>query len=531
MISRVRLTLIVATVVACGGAVLEPSLGGVSAVARVDVSPDPLPLQVGDVGRLTCTPRNSFGTVLTNACSWVSRDTSIVRVTSGSQTSSVTARKLGAVWVVATVKSRRDSSRVTVAVADTFRPPQPDTTTPPPDTTTVPPQPQPDTGVQAVPADSFVGSMSVQTHLTYASYSGAWATVKARLLELGIRHVREQMFDNATAQSRMRELAAAGIRLTAGCWPVNGNTSSAAHCITRANAYGTGTIDAFDGWNEVDNKAGWPGNWYAWQSTLYRTLKADQTWKDRPVLGNSLAAASSADQVGLHPDVLDYGNLHSYPMGVDNTGNPSNVSAKWVPQWNKIDGGKPDFVTETGYHTCPSCTGIGVSELAQGKLTGRLWFEYWNAGILRTNFYELLDESDKAGREAHWGMLRSDGTPKPAFTVTKNLIALLSDAGSSLAPGRLAFTLTGPQAVHQTLLQKRDGHFYLVLWQEVPVWNANAKTDIANPETPVDLLLGRSATLRLYRAGTGVWSDLGTGSQFTVSVPDEVIVVEVTNGV
>lgn len=391
------------------------------------------------------------------------------------------------------------------------------------------------TGVLAVAADSFVRSLSVQTHLGYTGgvYDTQWPMVRARLLELGVRHIRERVFNSTTVVSRTKDLAANGITLTAGCWPrqVNGafDLTSAAHCLTWANLYGPAAIDAFDGWNEVENQPGWPGNWYAWQARLYQAVKGDATWRTRPVLGNSLAHAASADQVGSHPEVLDKGNPHSYPMGVDNTGNPSNV-ATWLAQWNKIDGGKPDFVTETGYHTCPTCSGIGVSEKAQGKYAGRLWFEYWNRGIQRTNWYELIDQGVSAtDREKNWGLLRNDGSPKPAFTVTRNLVAALSDTGPAFAPGRLDYAIgNASTAIHHTLLQKRDGRFYLALWQEVPVWNASAKADIANADRPVTLSLASPAMVMVYRPADGTTSILGQGTAFTVAVPDEVVLVEVT---
>lgn len=389
------------------------------------------------------------------------------------------------------------------------------------------------TGVLALAADSFVGSMSVQTHLGYLGgvYDQQWPTVKARLLELGIRHIRERMVNNATVVNRTRDLAANGIRLTAGCWPENGVYTDAGHCLTMATAYGPGVIDAFDGWNEVDGgKVGtnWAPAWVAWQATLYQTIKNDPVWGSRPVLGNSLAHAASADQVANHAAILDYGNLHPYPGG---NGMPSNVSASWVPQWDKIDGGKPDYATETGYHSCPTCTnGVGVSEQAQGKYAGRLWFEYWNRHIQRTNWYELIDEGvSTTDREKNWGLLRNDGSPKPAFTVTRNLVALLADPGPAFAPGRLDYALgNASAATHQTLLQKRDGRFYLVLWQEVSVWNVTSKADVANADRPVTLSLVSPAGVRVYRPSTDSWSNLGAGTAFAVAVPDEVVLVEVT---
>jgi hypothetical protein len=388
-------------------------------------------------------------------------------------------------------------------------------------------------GEPAALADDFINTMSVQTHLGYTGgvYDTKWSSViRPRLLELGIRHIRERMFTTAVVIQRTRDLAANGITLTAGCWPKNGVMTDASHCIAMANAYGTQTIDAFDGWNEVDNTGtGWATNWAKWQATMYDTYKADPTWRTRPVLANSLAAASSADAVGYQAGTLQWGNMHSYPAG----GLPSNVSNSWIPQWRKIAGTKPLAVTETGYHNCPTCFGNGVSERASGKYYSRLWFEYFNRGVVRTNAYELIDQGiSTSDREKNWGLLRNDGSPKPQFTATKNLITLLRDnGGSSCSPGSLEYTLSGDLTaqVHHTLLQKCDGRFYLAMWQEVSVWNTSSKSDVSNADRAVTLMLSRPASaINVYRpvSGTGkVASNAGTS--ISLRVPDEVLLVEI----
>jgi hypothetical protein len=381
-------------------------------------------------------------------------------------------------------------------------------------------------------ADSLVETISVQTHLAYDNvYPSGWdSIIRPRLLELGVRHVRERMVGNPIVQARFQDLANNGIKLTGACWPVGTNYSDASHCIALANAYGTAAIDAFEGWNEVDKKgSNWPVAWVAWETALWRTYKEHSTWSARPLYANSLADAVSAEQLGNHSGILDYGNMHSYPAGAM----PSVVSQNWIPELNQVASPKPLVVTETGYHTCPTCaSGNGVSFLAQSKYLGRLVFEYYNRDIRRTNIYELIDEGvSTTNRDMNWGLIKNDGTIKPAFTTLKNIITLLEDPGPSFTPGRLSYSLSGALSItHQTLLQKRSGKFYLVLWQEVSVWNISSKSDIRNPDDPVTLTLGTPASaIRVYRpsAGTGPVQS-ASGTSITLAVPDEVIVVEVT---
>ena len=73
-----------------------------------------------------------------------------------------------------------------------------------------------------------------------------------------------------------------------------------------------------------------------------------------------------------------------------------------------------------------------MSEAAHAKYMPRLFCEYFRKGIARAYSYEFIDEfEDKAltNREAHFGLLRRDGTPKPAYTAVKNLIAVLQEKG------------------------------------------------------------------------------------------------------
>src|SRR5262245_21297537 len=150
-------------------------------------------------------------------------------------------------------------------------------------------------GRQAAAADSFVNAISVQTHLGNLGgiYDAGWTSIiRPRLLELGARHVRERMSTKPMVIDRFKDLANNGIRLTGGCWPNNGVLTSASHGVTAANAHGIGTVEAFDGWNEVDNTGGdWATKWIQWQTTMYALYHSDPVWQKLPVPGNPLARA------------------------------------------------------------------------------------------------------------------------------------------------------------------------------------------------------------------------------------------------
>ncbi len=108
------------------GALLIPSAlmlrGQAKVVATVTVAPDTMTLWKGDVGRATCVPRNKSGAPLTNGCTWVSSDTTVAKPTSGTQATSVTARKAGAVTITVRAGSVTSAAPLRVTVRDTVVP-------------------------------------------------------------------------------------------------------------------------------------------------------------------------------------------------------------------------------------------------------------------------------------------------------------------------------------------------------------------------------------------------------------------------
>src|SRR5205823_5126621 len=126
----------------------------------------------------------------------------------------------------------------------------------------------------------------------------------------------------------------------------------------------------------------------------------------------------------------------------------------------------------------------------------RLLMDYYRTGYEKTFLYELVDDyvdPANANAENNLGMFNVDFTLKPAGRAVKNTIALLADPGTSFTPSTLDFTLTGGNPnVHQLLLQKHDGTFWLALWQDVSVFNKSTNTDVTNPDVPVTLTFGSS---------------------------------------
>lgn len=377
-------------------------------------------------------------------------------------------------------------------------------------------------------ANDFVDSVCVNTHMGYLDTPyGKYDTVKQKLLDLGVRHIRDGgMRDDII--SKYQDLAKVGIKTNFIMNPVDGTAPNSSYWMKEpgymitdfVKKVGTNAIDAVEVANEIDLNY----QRYYWRkgdtsklnddpkSSLYwanyiRSLTKD-TWdaiKKDPatagvtVVGPSLGRTYDHDRrppLGDLSTVVDWGNVHPYPFNGNSYNEPFayNTIPKYYYQSSfpsiNLDehpyvfniyappfGKKPMSATETGYFT--TAKSKGLNERIHGKYMPRLFLEYFRKGIIRTCSYELLDEwKDASNPEANFGLLRNDFSAKPAYTALKNLMGRLKDTNTNAAtftPTALDYTLTvtpptgynRTQYVHSLLLQKGHGKFYLVLWHEI----------------------------------------------------------------
>jgi hypothetical protein len=127
------------------------------------------------------------------------------------------------------------------------------------------------------------------------------------------------------------------------------------------------------------------------------------------------------------------------------------------------------MMTETGYSTRSG----GTLEAVEAVYMPRMFLRNFNHGLALTSKYELIDEGAASGNtdfEGNFGYIRTDNTPKPAYTAVRNLLQLLADPGSRFVPGTLAYGLAGNTAdVARVLMQKRNGQYVLALWVALPI--------------------------------------------------------------
>jgi hypothetical protein len=268
---------------------------------------------------------------------------------------------------------------------------------------------------------------------------------------------------------------------------------------------------AFEGNNEPNNWGvtyqGEPGggrapSWLAvakLQRDLYDAVKSDPTLKKYPVWSISEGGAE-VDNVGLQflkipggagallpegTQYADFANVHNYIYHPNSSGIEDNKT------WNaadptaacKIDGLFGNYgvtwakhfrgYSETELWTLPrvttetGCTIDGpITEEIQALNLLSLYLDQFKRGWSHTAVYLLRDRTDEAGNQS-FGFFKSDYTPRKAAVYLHNLTTILADKGPLAKPGQLNYSLSEqPATMHEMLLQKSDGTFDLVIWNE-----------------------------------------------------------------
>lgn len=401
----------------------------------------------------------------------------------------------------------------------------------------VKPQPSPETARSAF---DFVNSIGANTHLNYFDrLYGNFPFVKHELASIGIRHLRDgvhlQNSDyNSTFYSRWVQLGKMGIHFDAVVDPRSNLGPITPELLQRVYDLSGHTIESFEGPNELDISSmnDWSKVDRDYTETLYNAVRAMPNGDGVRVISPSMAFASHGVAVGDLSKRVDFGNLHSYPAGKM----PAVIFPEQTLFAREISGNNQVIVTESGYHNALNdhTDQPAVSETASAKYIPRLFLENFAHGIPRTFLYEFLDEaSDPALRDnqLHWGLIRSNQTEKPSFTAIRNLISELNDSTRPAHLQQLSWTLSyNNSSTHHLLLQKSDGEFDLILWQEIPSYDPRRQTDISNP--PVEALLTlrqKAKSVSLYEPV--VQSDplrtYQATAQIPIEIPDHPLVVRI----
>lgn len=403
-------------------------------------------------------------------------------------------------------------------------------------------------GELAKPADSFVDVVGVNGHLNYepSVYTDLFdAAILPRVTELGIRNWRDALSPHDVVLQRQKKLAQVGVRFNLIVQeldiPATMNMVKGALSVTSSvegpneldHGFRNGVAAYPDASTRTYKGLGFPGVVAAFQNDLYTAIKGDPLTQQLKVLMAGFSFPDNTLDVGLVAG-CDCANTHSYPDG----GLPTFRLDDWYIPRMQVNSGpdKPLCATETGYHTTPMPNGSHwippVSQRAASKYDLRLFFEYFNRGFEKVFLYEFADiaySSETA--DLNFGLLTSDGTPKARFFALRNLLQLLRDPGPAFSTTHLDYELTGatPELQH-TLLQKRDGTFYLVLWLNQLSFNATTKQDLEVSRSVGLTVRAPMLAIESYRpveseAPVGVPS---TAGEVELEVSDQPLILKLT---
>lgn len=390
-------------------------------------------------------------------------------------------------------------------------------------------------------AYAFVNSIGINTHINYFDRTyGNFSLVERELKSIGILHLRDGLHlrdpaFNQMVYGRWIQLGKIGIRFDAVADPRSNLGIINPAMLSRVSALAGQTIESFEGPNELDISKfdDWPTVDRDFQRTLFTAAKAVNSDPPIDVIGPSLAFARHGSHVGDMSDRVDALNLHPYPAAQV----PSVVFPEQTDFAKAMSNNKPIVFTETGYHNALNDhhDQPAVSETTAAKYIPRLFLEDFARGVSRTYLYELLDEAPDpslSDNQLHWGLVRADGSEKPAFSATRNLIAELRDAAAPerLIPLAWAISSSNPQ-IHHLLLQKANGEYDLILWQEVSSYDYKTQTDIKTPDLTAVLLLGTPAQkVMIYKPASQseplrAYSHV---SRMPLEIPDSPLVIAIT---
>lgn len=433
--------------------------------------------------------------------------------------------------------------------------------------------------IKARLASDFVDSIGVCTHWNYLDTPyGRYEELRDLLVDSGIRHIRDGFH-----VERLPDLAKHGISTCIVAEPELGTPQQIVTKVATMNRQHPGAVDAIEGPNEpdlfwVNNKKSYKGQGAAqgdagirrgvvmFQRELYAAAKKNPQTASLLIIGPALGKtydpingfffekgelATSVDVGNFHP--YAGGNPFSPPFpyaGIEKYiwhGTHPTAALDEFPYALKTYGQtfapKPMATTECGYSTNTNQTSIE----AHARYIPRLFAEHFRLGIVRSYVYELVDEWDRPDdREANFGLIKHDLTPKPAYLALKNLIALLNEQ----IPGKPSVKLPPlevktldidikvapppgydrPQYVHHLLLQKRSGEFALLIWHEIALEDSSATPfrQVRHPDMPTTITLPKGVTdLKRFvpnDSADAVPAELN-GTTLTLNVPDRVVVL------
>ena len=398
----------------------------------------------------------------------------------------------------------------------------------------------------AAPASAFLDSIG-----TLSAISVCGETLQKTIectKYLGVRWLRAGIEGNIPLQQYVQLHEQAGLRFS---WGFGSGSADLSRLIETARPLATnGVLLGFEGPNEPNNwgityqgaAGGKNGSWMPvakLQRDLYQAVKSDPLLKALPVWSISEEGAET-DNVGLQylviPDnahtempagtrYADFANLHNYIY------HPNSPTPQDNKTWNaadptsacKVDGLYGEHGRTWGHHypgyseaelltlprvTTETGTTIGgeIDEETHAVNLLTMYLDQFKRGWSYTAVYLLRDRVDEGGNQK-FGFYSPDYKPRRAASYLHNLTTILHDTDSAIrTPDSLDYSIPNlPATVHDLLLQKADGTFALVVWNEQVAGSAGVSVEfgVTFPEVAIyDPTVGTSPVETLKDTST-----------------------------
>ena len=364
---------------------------------------------------------------------------------------------------------------------------------------------------------SFNQSIGVDTHIGWEGGYAISSVVEQSIAYLGATHVRDGIPYTGWTLPVYQNLARTGVKFDI---LASGPTIDIARDVQQAttlNQTVPGSVVAMEGANEFntqnyifngESSNGNPAWAQSYGSALYTAVKAAPALAEVAVIAPSMANAgfTQIQQEGNLAPIVDSSNWHVY---YGSGAQPAVNLQAAIAAAQSTAPGKSVTITESGYYTAVDAMdwgGGGVTPAIQAILEVNILLDAFRDGAGATYLYELMDNTANPAStdlEDNFGLFLADGTPKPAATGIHNLTTLLADTDPSAATFTtvpLAVTLTGlPPTGSSIVLEKSNGDYDLVVWNEPKVWDQPTKSAATVSTVPVTLDLGATyQTVKLY---------------------------------
>ena len=378
-------------------------------------------------------------------------------------------------------------------------------------------------------AQTFVDSVGVNVHLSeYGTiYGNNFNLVQSLLQNSGIRHVRDgTTVNNWTICNENVALGAAGIHVDVISDGSPADMASWLGCIGSA-------AESVEGINEYDlsNDPHWAADLRANTSAL--ALQFPQL----PLVAPALTSEGAYAALGSMSGTVAFGNVHAYFAG-RNPGTPGwggtdaygtyGSLADNVNIGKIVSGTNPVDVTETGYSD--AADQYAVPAITKARYTLRTYLFNFNSGVARTYLYELADEGSP--QFSHYGIVDGAGNQKPVYVALQSLLGHLADPGAAFTPAPLSYDFMAPGTVDHTLLQKRNGTYELVFWNEAAEWDPDHNAPIGTTPQIVQLLFNKAPSslsqTSFSDSGTVTSQPLSSATLITLSASAWPTIVDIT---